>query len=67
MPSTSLHDVPALAVNYEGACRALGVSRPTVIRLVEEGRLRPVRVGSRRLFPIAELHRFLADGGEGSY
>ena len=64
MLKTSIEDVPVLAVNYEGTCKALGLSRPTVIRLVEQGQLRPVRVGSRRLFAISELERFLATSGD---
>jgi excisionase family DNA binding protein len=64
MPKTSPQDVPILAVNYEGTCKALGLSRPTVVRLVEQGQLRPIRVGSRRLFAVSELERFLATGGD---
>lgn len=42
------------------ACRALGVSRPTLWRLLREGRLSAVEVrkGSRRV-PESELARFV--------
>ena len=55
-----------LALNYAEAAEALGIARNTLVRLVEEDVVHPVRVGRRYLFPVSELERFLTDGGEGS-
>lgn len=38
---------------------SLGVSRTTVYRLMDAGRLRSVRVGGRRLIPVDAVRAFL--------
>ena len=59
--------ITRLALNYSEAARALGIARNTLVRLVEEDAIRPVRVGRRYLFPVCQLEEFLSEGGEGSY
>lgn len=42
-----------------GACQALGVSRSMVYRLIREGRLRSVMLGSRRMIPMDAIDELL--------
>ena len=55
--------VPRLALNVEQACAALGVSWDVWREHVEPG-VRLVRVGSRKLVPVAELERWLSENAE---
>lgn len=55
-----------LALNYREAAESLGISRPTLIKLVEAGAITPARAGRRQLFSLSQLQRFLDDGGERS-
>lgn len=50
-----------LLVSVPEAGRRLGISRSTALELVASGRLGSVKVGARRLVPVAELERFVAD------
>jgi excisionase family DNA binding protein len=52
---------PKLALTIEEACQALTISRPTLYELIANGRIRTVMAGRRRLVPITELERLLAD------
>jgi excisionase family DNA binding protein len=60
-PLTRTTSVAPLALTRQQAAKALGISIPTVDRLVSEGLLRPSRACRRPLFPVSELERFLAD------
>jgi hypothetical protein len=53
--------LPKLAVNRIDAAQMIGVSAPTLDRLVERGLIKPSRATRRPLFPITELQRFLAE------
>ncbi len=53
-----------LALSCEEAAAALGVSRPTVYRLLDSGRLTSIKVGRRRLIAITELKSFLQKGDD---
>jgi excisionase family DNA binding protein len=44
-----------LLISQLGACERLGVSRLTLLRKIEAGRLRDVLVGKRRKFTPQEL------------
>lgn len=48
-------------LSTEQAAAVLGVSRPTVVRLIENGRLRAVKVGTHRRVALADLTRFISD------
>lgn len=48
-----------LALNRQAAAKALGISLPTLDRLVSRGLLRPSRACRRPLFSLDELKRFL--------
>jgi len=59
-PEPLLYDVDA-------ACKILGgISKPMVYRLVQTGELRPVKVGSRSMFTMEELQRFVRENQVGS-
>jgi excisionase family DNA binding protein len=50
-----------LAVSPRRAAQYLGVGHDTIYQLLNQGRLRSVKLGRRRLIPLSELERFLAD------
>ena len=50
-----------LALNRTEAARALGISNPTLDRLVRRGLLVPSRATRRPLFAITEIERFLRE------
>lgn len=50
-----------LAVSPEQAAVALGIGRTTVYDLISRGQLRSLRVGRRRIIPVAALETFLAE------
>ncbi len=57
----SLNEKLAYSTNESAAL--LSVSPKTVRRLIKEGRLHAVRIGSRRLLiPSSSIKRFLKDG-----
>ena len=55
--------VPRLALNVKEACGAIGVSWD-VWREHVEPNVRIIRIGSRKLVPVAELERWLASTAE---
>lgn len=58
-------NVTKLAYSIDETCTALGITKPTLYKLIASGKLRTVKMeGSkhgRRLVPVAEIHRFLTD------
>jgi excisionase family DNA binding protein len=64
---TELSERPAsaaLSVSVDEAAQLLGVGRTTVFTLLDEGAIRSVKVGNRRLVPRKALDEFLSgDGG----
>jgi len=55
---------PPLAVSVSDAARLLSVSRDTIYRLIQTGKLRTVKLNGRRVVPMRELERLLEEGGE---
>ena len=53
------------SVNVTEATRFTGLGRTFLYSLMEQGRLRYVKVGKRRLIPRSELVRLLAEGLKG--
>ncbi|MGH9121503.1 MAG: helix-turn-helix domain-containing protein [Acidimicrobiales bacterium] len=53
--------VPPLAVSARDAATFIGVGHDAIYALMRQGRLRSVRLGRRRLIPLTELNRFLAE------
>jgi excisionase family DNA binding protein len=58
---TNNHPFPPLAVSPRKAAQYLGVGHDAIYQLLNEGRMRSVKLGRRRLIPMSELERFLAD------
>lgn len=53
-----------MALTIVETCEALGgISRPMFYDLVASGRLRTVMLGRRRVVPVTEVERLLADDG----
>lgn len=51
--------IPRMALSLEESGQAIGLCSKTVSKLVTDGRLRAVQVGTRRLIPISEIQRWL--------
>ena len=47
------------ALSVGEAARAVGISRATLYRLVQQKRLATVKIGSRRLVPVSALDNLL--------
>jgi excisionase family DNA binding protein len=58
-PNASRAHIPRKAVSVDDAAAMLGVGRSTMYELLETGGVRSVKVGRRRLVPIAALDDFL--------
>ena len=52
-------DVERQSLRVEEAARALGCGRTTVFKLIREGRLRAVKLGTRTVIPRSEIGRLL--------
>lgn len=44
--------------DVQGACEALSIKRSTLFNLLKDGQLRSIRLGGRRLIPIAAVREF---------
>ena len=55
----------ALALPRSAAARAIGLSTRSLDRLIRAGAIRTVPAFRRRLVPVTELNRFIAEGGYG--
>lgn len=47
-----------IAVTIPDACKMLGLGRTTIYNLINEGKLKPRKSGSRTLFLVSELRDF---------
>jgi excisionase family DNA binding protein len=57
--------VERLLITQGEACKLLGVSRDTLIKEIEAGRLRYVLVGKRRKFKPSDLPAYIERQGRG--
>jgi excisionase family DNA binding protein len=48
-----------LALSVTEAHQTLGISRRKLYELINDGTIRTIKVGARRLVPMAELDRFV--------
>jgi excisionase family DNA binding protein len=53
--------IAPLAVSPRKAATILDVGHDAIYTLLNAGRLRSVKIGRRRLIPVSELERFLAE------
>jgi excisionase family DNA binding protein len=58
MPN-NIHVPERRALSVAEAARAVGISRATLYRLVQQKRLATVKIGSRRLVPVTALDNLL--------
>jgi excisionase family DNA binding protein len=57
--TNNIHVPARRALSVEEAARAVGISRATLYRLVQQKRLVTVKIGSRRLVPVTALDNLL--------
>lgn len=57
--SPRVSPVPRLSLSMEETGQAIGLCSKTVAKLIADGRLRCVTVGTRRLVPTTEIQRWL--------
>jgi excisionase family DNA binding protein len=53
-----------LALFIKEAAQACGLSRATIYRLIADGKLATLKIGSRRLVPIGAIDALLAGGAK---
>ena len=58
MPN-NIHAPERRALSVMETARAVGLSRATIYRLIEQNRLVTVKIGSRRLVPVAAIDALL--------
>jgi excisionase family DNA binding protein len=63
MPPTILEE-KRRAFSVREAARMCGVSRATLYRLLTEGKITTIKIGSRRLVPEASIETLLAGGAK---
>ena len=50
-----------LASTIPDTCRRLGIGRTLVYALIKQGKLRPIKLGTRTLIPESELQRLITE------
>lgn len=63
-PDQRRSDVPRLALSSEETCIALGIGRRLLWSLSNTGEIPSVKIGGRRLYPVAALEKYLAEQTE---
>ena len=58
-----MHDDKAtpISVNIDEACRLVGVRRSTIYKLVNDNKLRLVKIRRRSVIPFSDLEKLIAD------
>jgi excisionase family DNA binding protein len=59
-PETTTSTVRPRVLRVEEAARLLGVGRSLAYDLIRSGRLRSIKIGSRRLVPVAAVDEAIA-------
>lgn len=54
-----MNDQTPLAHRVDSACHRLGIGRTKLYSLIAEGKIRPIKIGSRTLVPESELQRLI--------
>jgi excisionase family DNA binding protein len=63
MPTNTLEE-KRRALSPREAERTLGISHATLYRLIKDGKLKTIKLGSRRLIPIDAIDALLAGGAQ---
>jgi excisionase family DNA binding protein len=61
------HAIPPVAIrafSIKETARACGLSRTTIYRLIADGRLRTIKVASRRLVPVETIDALMNEGAK---
>lgn len=61
MANTQSEHPQRLAWTVQAFCRALGIGRTTLYKLIAENKIKTIVVGGRRLIPDSEARRLLAE------
>lgn len=56
--------IPLVLANVEAAAESLSIGRTGIFALIKSGALKSVKIGKRRLIPVAELEAFAARCGQ---
>ena len=56
-----MQDQTPLAHRVDSACHRLGIGRTKLYSLISEGKIRPIKIGTRTLIPESELRRLIND------
>jgi len=62
MTTINLQPLERRALSIREAARTCGLSRATLYRLLKEGRLATIKIGSRRLVLVSALDALLSGG-----
>lgn len=54
-----VREAEPVLLSVQDAARALGVGRTEIFLMVKRGDIGSVRIGRRRLIPLAEINRFV--------
>lgn len=58
------HAPPKLAYSVAETCDSIGITRPTLYKLIADGRLRSVKIGTRRIITADSLNELLNNDTE---
>jgi len=53
-----------LALSINDFCNRIGIARSTFYGLANEGKIKTIAIGRRRLVPAAEVERIMAEGAQ---
>jgi excisionase family DNA binding protein len=62
--STNIYEERRRALSIRETARTCGLSRATLYRLLKDGKLSTIKVGSRRLVPVAAIDALLNGGAQ---
>jgi len=56
----SSEPIPRVCLTLDDTCVAIGLGRDTVRQLIISGELASIRIGRRRVVPLASINKFVA-------
>jgi excisionase family DNA binding protein len=59
-------EIPIKTLSINDACRALGIGRTAIYRLIGEGRVKAVKLAGRTLIAVSELDRLVQEALDSS-
>jgi excisionase family DNA binding protein len=62
--STNIYEEKRRALSIREAARTCGLSRATMYRLIADGRLHTLKIGSRRLVTVGALDALLSESSK---